>query len=37
MERRADFQHLMHVWQEAKANQNKHPERYAKHKKIIAT
>lgn len=37
MERRADFQHLMHVWQEAKVNQNKHPEGYAKHKKIIAT
>lgn len=37
MECRADFQHLMHIWQEAKANQNKHPEGYAKHKKIIAT
>lgn len=37
MEFRTDSRHLMHIWQEAKVNQNKQPEENAKYKKITAT
>lgn len=37
MEFRTDSRYLMHIWQDAKANQNKQPEENAKYEKIMAT